>query len=154
MTRYVLPAMPDGVARTTDVPWQEPPSDLDGEEGVIGSMLADPACGPRVAGIIHCKDFTDSGYRRIYRLLTRLSPGDRSPEALRAELHAVVGEAYVEALTDCVPSGANAAWYARRVRDAYRRRRIISAAAEATREAYDGSVSAARAALTDVLAGT
>ena len=148
MTRYTIAAISVSVP-APDAPWRECPSDPDGEAGVLGSVLADPACLPRVAGIVRGGEaFADPRHREAYRALTRLGPGDRSPEALRAELHAIAGARYAEDLAACVPSAANAVWYGLRMRAAYRRREIIRAAALATREAYDGSVAAARAAMT------
>jgi len=122
-----------------------PPHSIEAEVSVLASMMIDPVAFDEVAAIATDEMFYREANRRIFRTLTAVHEmdGDVDVITLRAalsaadELESVGGDGYLASLIDAVPTAANAASYARVVRDRWARRRVIDAGSELIRGAYD-----------------
>ncbi|WP_457631408.1 replicative DNA helicase [Oceanithermus sp.] len=127
-----------------------PPHNLEAEASVLGSALVDNDAIDRVEGLITADAFYKEAHRKIWRaieaLRSRSEPVDlvTLSEELkkRGELDEVGGVTYLVGLSEATPTAAYAEHYARIVAEKAALRRLISAAGEAMRLAYDeaGSV--------------
>ena len=136
-----------------------PPHDLDAETALLGAMLLGPAAV--AAGLELCtpEDFYNPGHSHIFDAIALLAGHDEPVDPvtvsnqLRADnlLEAAGGGGLLTSLQANTPSSSNAAAYARRVAQAARLRRIISAAVEAAEGAYDWNGEAAAKALEHAL---
>ncbi|WP_457637979.1 replicative DNA helicase [Oceanithermus sp.] len=127
-----------------------PPHNLEAEASVLGSALVDNEAIDRVEGLITADSFYKEAHRKIWRaieaLRSRSEPVDlvTLSEELkkRGELEEVGGLTYLVGLSESTPTAAYADHYARIVAEKAALRRLISAAGEAMRLAYDeaGSV--------------
>ncbi|WP_455382651.1 replicative DNA helicase [Salinispira pacifica] len=125
-----------------------PPHSADAEIACLGAILLDPEALGRVLPYLRADDFYKGANSRIFRAILELS--DRSEaidlitltEALRAagDLDTVGGPGYVSTLTSAVPTSANVEYYARIVREASVRRRLLRIAAEITASAFEDGV--------------
>ncbi len=122
-----------------------PPQNRDAERGVIGGILRDPDTLPTVQQIIVADNFYFDAHQKIYQALCDLST-DGQPidlvllyDRLRKnkQLEDVGGQAYLVELWEAVPTGANADYHAKLVRDTAMVRGLIHASNEILREAYD-----------------
>lgn len=118
-----------------------PPQSLEAERAVLGAMLLDSACIERVAAVVSSGDFYRANHATIFGLMLELRDRGEPVDKLvligalkdRGLLDAVGGVVEVDALTNVVPTTANAEHYAKRVRDAARARATLDALAEATK---------------------
>ena len=127
-----------------------PPHNLEAEASVLGSALVDNEAMDRVEGLITADVFYKEAHRKIWRamesLRSRREPVDlvTLAEELKknGELDVVGGITYLVGLSESTPTAAYAAPYARIVAEKAVLRRLIAAAGEAMRLAYDeaGSV--------------
>ncbi|MCE5302845.1 MAG: AAA family ATPase [Planctomycetaceae bacterium] len=129
-----------------------PPQDLDAERAVIGSILLDPPHLDEVREIVRPEDFHADANRRLYSHFLQMRNGGTGTidttlllDHLRqaGDLEAIGGEsggaaAYLAEVAHSVPYAANAAYYARIVRDKAESRRVIHTAAELLHDAYNG----------------
>lgn len=114
------------------------PCDLDAERAVLGAVILGGNAPAEVAAILTPAAFHDLGHRAVYRAAQALVDAGQAIDVvtLRAELlrhgvgDAVISLSALAAFTDAVPSAANAAHYAERVRDCWVRRRIIAVGRE------------------------
>ena len=112
------------------------PHNPEAEQGVIGSILIDNAALVEIATLIEPADFHDTRLRMIYQaalgLQSRQVPVDMVMlmTALKdaGQLADAGGASYLAELIDYVPTAAHAGHYARIVRKAAIRRRLIEAA--------------------------
>jgi replicative DNA helicase len=126
---------------------RQPPVDLECEKGVIGSIFLDPHVCDEVLLVLDANDFHSDANRVIYRAIIELHNKGRKPVAeavhsiLKQQklLDEVGGLEYLLAIADAEPHAANAVFYAKQVRDAALKRRLIYTATETLREAYDGT---------------
>jgi replicative DNA helicase len=122
-----------------------PPQNLDAEKGVLGSLLLDPNLCDDVALVVHVEDFYADANQKLFRhLMAMRDQGKRIDtllltERLRSEgdFEAIGGAAYLAEVAQSVPYAANAAYYARIVRDKATLRSLIHAGSEILRDAYD-----------------
>lgn len=122
-----------------------PPHNIEAEEAVIGSVLIDPESFFDVAQFLNADDFYLVRHRWIWSAFTDLHD-KRSPIDLltvqeeldrRNQLGEVGGPAYLTRLITLTPTAFNAPAYGRLVEEAATRRRLILAASEIARLAYD-----------------
>lgn len=122
-----------------------PPHNIEAEEAVIGSVLIDPESFFDVAQFLKPDDFYIVKHRWIWGVFVALHDL-RSPIDLltvqeelerRAQLAEVGGPAYLTRLITLTPTAFNAPAYGRLVEEAATRRRLIQAASEIAKLAYD-----------------
>ena len=127
-----------------------PPHNLEAEASVLGSALVDNDAMDRVEGLITADAFYKEAHRKIWRAMEALRARSEPVDLVtlaeelkkRGELEEVGGITYLVGLSEATPTAAYAEHYARIVAEKAALRRLISAAGEAMRLAYDeaGSV--------------
>ncbi|MBY0458955.1 MAG: replicative DNA helicase [Gemmataceae bacterium] len=122
-----------------------PPHNRDAERGVLGGVLRDPDTLPTVQQHVVGDNFYFDAHQKIYQALCDLS-NDNQPidlvllyDKLRKnkQLEDVGGQAYLVELWEAVPTGANAEYHAKLVKDAAMVRGLIHAGNEILRDAFD-----------------
>ena len=121
------------------------PYNVEAEEAVIGSVLINPDAYYEVASTLRAEDFYSVKHRWIWNafaaLHDRQTPIDQltTQEELDAkgQLDDIGGFAYLTQLVTRVPSAFNVAAYGKLVGEAATRRRLIRAAGEVAKLAYD-----------------
>lgn len=122
-----------------------PPSNGDAEKRLIGGIFRHPAIIGAVLLIVGHEDFYHDQNRRIFAALSRLSHRNAPidlvsvSEQLRStgDLEAVGGPGYLAELWEAEPTGANAEYHAKLVRECSLVRSLIHVANEILRDAYD-----------------
>lgn len=126
-----------------------PPQDSDAEQAVIGSVLLAPDSVPDLAALLEPTDFYQDVHQLVWATILALYES-RTPidavtlhRALKDQGHIerVGGLAYISTLARSVPTAAHVAHYARQVKEASVRRRLIREATAVVSEAYDAGVS-------------
>ncbi|MCL5998362.1 MAG: replicative DNA helicase [Chloroflexi bacterium] len=119
-----------------------PPHSVEAEEAVLGSLLIDPAAAPRVAVFLNAEDFYIVKNGWIYQAIMAI--GEKadlltvSAELARQNLFEEVGgDSYLAQLTTSVPTALNIEAYAHLVENYALRRRMINAASDVAKLAYD-----------------
>ena len=120
------------------------PFSLEAEQSVLGSILIDPETFNIIAGILKSDDFHVENHREIYLAMQDLYLQNRSIDVVtlidtlvhRGVLEQEKCEEYVKLLVGVVPSAANAADYARIVKDKSLLRHLIEASEEISDSAY------------------
>ena len=121
------------------------PYNLEAEEAVIGSVLIDPNAYYEVASTLRPEDFYSVKHRWIWNAFAALheqhTPIDQltTQDVLdsRGHLEEIGGFAYLTQLVTRVPTAFNVAAYGKLVEDAATRRRLIQAAGDVAKLAYD-----------------
>jgi replicative DNA helicase len=125
------------------------PHSREAEEAVIGSVLINPEAYYDVASILKSDDFYIHRHRWIWETFTHLHE-QRSPIDLltvseeldqQGKLAEVGGPAYLSALINNVPSSLHAEAYGRIVEETAIRRRMLSAANDIAKLAYQQDAS-------------
>lgn len=128
------------------------PHDLEAERAVLGAVLIDNATYDRVGELLVADDFFRRAHAAIWSsIVVMLNEKKTAVDliSLRVELERhsefdeVGGPAYISALTDGIPRSANIEHYARIVREASTRRKLIAAAKKILCDAYETEISAA-----------
>ena len=122
-----------------------PPSNLDAEKSVLGSVLLDNDVFSALEGTLQAEHFYKEGHRKIYRAMDRLyrrnEPMDlvTLTEEMRqtGELEAVGSVPYLIGLADAVPTAAYAESYAKIVREKAVLRDLIGASGQIMQRAYE-----------------
>jgi replicative DNA helicase len=129
-------------ARTDRVP----PHNEEAEQAVLGSMMLSGEAIAQVADLgLRAEDFYRSAHRQIFVSLTALYARGEPVDAVTAieelrragTLEGIGGALYIQHLVETVATPASAAHYARIVADHALLRRLIEAAGEVLRGAYD-----------------
>ncbi len=131
---------------------RELPQDIEAEQGLLGSILLDPA---RVLDICTAKGvvaeaFVEPSHRSIYAAITRLASKGQPVDGITVsnflkgtgDLEAVGGVRALTELMDRTPTSAHAGYYAELVMEQYLRRCILGAVREVEANVYDSSQSA------------
>src|SRR5918999_1311712 len=126
---------PDGV----------PPQNLEAEESVLGAMMLAPGAIGAVSEILDAGDFYRESHAIIYRAAVSLYAKGEPVDAItlvdeleqRGELDAIGGRVRIHELAALVPATANAAHYARIVREMATLRGLITAGQEIARLGWD-----------------
>lgn len=124
------------------------PYNLEAEEAVLGALLIDPMGILRVP-FLRAEDFYLQKNRWIYEAVTNIHGRNVQVDflTLTAELErtgrldGIGGAAYVSQLITVVPSAINIEFYGRIVEEMAVRRRLLDAASDIARMAFDESVS-------------
>jgi replicative DNA helicase len=122
-----------------------PPQNLEAEESVLGAMMLSPGAIGAVSEILDAGDFYRESHARIYRAALALYAKGEPVDAItlvdeleeRGELEHVGGRVRVHELAALVPATANAAHYARIVREMATLRGLIRAGSEIARIAAE-----------------
>lgn len=123
-----------------------PPSNLEAEMALLGSILIDRDLMPRIAPIVRPGDFYAQLHEAIFIAIVALyeaaAPIDKVAlaEELRSRgmLDKIGGLAYLTSLMDTVPTAASAEYYAKIVREKASLRGLIHLGGEITGFGYDG----------------
>ena len=127
-----------------------PPHSRDAEEGVLGGILRDPEILSSVIQIIRADNFYFDAHQKTFQAILDLY-NDNQPIDLvllferlqkNKQLEDVGGRDYLARLWESVPTGANAEYHAKLVRDTAMIRSLIHSGNEILRDAFDRSQSA------------
>lgn len=124
---------------------RQPPYSLEAEVSVLGGMLIDNDASARAIEIADDSMFYREANRRLFRAMIRLFERGEVVDVVTLneelkntnELEAVGGAPYLAELLDAVPTAANIDYHARIVRNKALLRRLIDAASDIIRDAYD-----------------
>jgi replicative DNA helicase len=124
---------------------RQPPYAPEAEISVLGGMLIDPDAVSKAVEVVDESMFYREANRRVFRSMARLfqrgsiiDPVTVSEELKNTEeLDSVGGMAYLAELLDAVPTAANVEYHARIVRERALLRRLIEAASQVIRDAYE-----------------
>src|ERR1700674_5855683 len=102
-----------------------PPQNLEAEESVLGAMMISPGAIGAVSEVLDAGDFYRESHAKVYRAALALYAKGEPVDAItltdeleeRGELEAVGGRVRLHELAALVPASANAAHYARIVRE-------------------------------------
>jgi replicative DNA helicase len=122
-----------------------PPQNTEAEMSLLGSVLIDTDAIVKVAGVVTPEDFYDQKNKHIFAALKHLYESHSPIDVLtvtdelrgKKQLDAIGGPAYLNELTNFVPTAAHVAQYAEIVADKAIRRRLITATAEISDISYD-----------------
>ncbi|MDB5072305.1 MAG: replicative helicase [Candidatus Eremiobacteraeota bacterium] len=122
-----------------------PPSNLEAEMALLGSILVDKEMMAAVSEIVQPADFYaslhESIFLALYALYERGEPLDKVALAEelrnRGMLDKIGGMAYLNSLMDTVPTAASAEYYARIVREKSTLRGLIHAGTKVTQLGYE-----------------
>jgi replicative DNA helicase len=125
-----------------------PPSNVDAEQAVIGSLLLDRDALVKVSGWLQPDDFFRDSHRFIYEAMLELSARNQPSDIVtvtdelerRDQLTAVGGVAYVHSLATVVPTAIHIEHYARIVQRTSLKRRLISVAGRIASIGYDDAL--------------
>src|SRR3954470_24005500 len=122
-----------------------PPQNLEAEESVLGAMLLSPGAIGAVSEVLDAGDFYRESHAKIYRGALALYARGEPVDAItlvdeleeRGELEDVGGRVRLHELAALVPATANAAHYARIVREMATLRGLISAGQQIAQLGWD-----------------
>ena len=122
-----------------------PPQNLDAEESVLGAMLLAPGAIGAVSELLDAGDFYRESHARIYRAALALYAKGEPVDAItlvdeleqRGELEDSGGRTRIHELAALVPATANAAHYARIVREMATLRGLIAVGGEIARLGWE-----------------
>ncbi|HPB64191.1 MAG TPA: replicative DNA helicase, partial [Mesotoga sp.] len=124
-----------------------PPSSVESEEAVLGSILIDPDVVPDIMELLTSQDFYLRKHQLIFATMERLfdegNPVDivSVTERLRTSgsLEEIGGEVELAKLADLVPTSANFSYYAKTVKEKSLLRSLITAASSIVESAYENN---------------
>ncbi|MBX9584099.1 MAG: replicative DNA helicase [Gemmataceae bacterium] len=127
-----------------------PPHSREAERGVLGGILRDPEVLSAVVMVVRPDNFYFDAHQKIFQAVLDLNAEGQPidivllQERLRKtkQLADVGGQEYLFDLWDAVPTGANAEYHAKIVRDDAMVRSLIHSGNEILRDAYDRTQSA------------
>jgi replicative DNA helicase len=122
-----------------------PPQNLDAEESVLGSMMLSPVAIGAVSEVLDAGDFYRESHAKIYRAALGLYARGEPVDAItlideleeRGDLEGAGGRERIHELATLVPATANAAHYARIVREMATLRGLIRAGQEVARLGWE-----------------
>jgi len=122
-----------------------PPQNLEAEESVLGAMMLSPGAIGAVSEILDAGDFYRESHAKIYRAALALYAKGEPVDAItlvdeleeRGELEDAGGRVRIHELAALVPATANAAHYARIVREMATLRGLIRAGGEISRLGWE-----------------
>ena len=122
-----------------------PPQNLDAEESVLGAMMLSPGAIGAVSEILDAGDFYRESHAKIYRAALSLYARGEPVDAItlvdaleeRGELEDAGGRIRIHELAALVPAAANAAHYARIVREMATLRGLIRTGQEIARLGWE-----------------
>jgi replicative DNA helicase len=122
-----------------------PPQNLEAEESVLGAMMLSPGAIGAVSEILDASDFYRESHAKVYRAALALYAKGEPVDAItlvdeleeRGELEDAGGRVRIHELAVLVPATANAAHYARIVREMATLRGLIRAGGEISRLGWE-----------------
>ena len=122
-----------------------PPQNLDAEESVLGAMMLSPGAIGAVSEVLDASDFYRESHAKIYRASLSLYARGEPVDAItlvdeleeRGDLDDAGGRERIHELAALVPATANAAHYAKIVREMATLRGLIRAGAEVARLGWE-----------------
>src|SRR5207253_7451529 len=122
-----------------------PPQNLEAEESVLGAMMISPGAIGAVSEILDAGDFYRESHAKIYRAALAQYAKGEPVDAItlvdeleeRGDLENVGGRGRIHELASLVPATANAAHYARIVREQATLRGLIRAGSEIASLGWD-----------------
>ncbi|MCW1967837.1 MAG: replicative DNA helicase [Anaerolineae bacterium] len=119
-----------------------PPNHIEAEEAVLGSLMIDPSATPRVASFLRPSDFYVVKHGWIYSAIQACgNEADLLTVAANLAsqnlLEEVGGEGYLAQIMASVPTALNVEAYGHLVEDMALRRRMLNAAGDVAKLAYD-----------------
>lgn len=119
-----------------------PPNHIEAEEAVLGSLMIDPSATPRVASFLRPNDFYVVKHGWIYSAIQACgNEADLLTVAANLAsqnlLEEVGGEGYLAQIMASVPTALNVEAYGHLVEDMALRRRMLNAAGDVAKLAYD-----------------
>ena len=122
-----------------------PPSNLEAEEALLGSLLIDPDAIFDVASFLKPDGFYLETNKWIYAAVLALNERNEPVDLItltdelrrREQLEELGGETYIIGLINIVPTSVNARYYGRIVESAALRRRMLQAATTIANLAYE-----------------
>ena len=125
-----------------------PPHHLEAEKSVLGAMLQSNQAVMLAVETLTDKDFFDPAHQEIYSAMTAVSAQGRPVDLVtvdeelerRGSLAGVGGLEYLVALSQFVPTTANAGAYIRIIDEKATLRRLIDAANGISKDCYDGQM--------------
>jgi replicative DNA helicase len=122
-----------------------PPQNLDAEESVLGAMMLSPGAIGAVSEVLDAGDFYRESHAKIYRAALSLYARGEPVDAItlvdaleeRGDLEDAGSRGRIHELAALVPATANAAHYARIVREMATLRGLIRAGSEVARLGWD-----------------
>ena len=122
-----------------------PPQNIEAEQAVLGSLLIDREGVIRVAPFLRPEDFYRESHAQIYQAVLDLFEQKQPADFVtlcdtlekRGQLDAVGGPAYVTSLINAVPTSIHIEHYGHIVELAALRRRLLDAAGQIARLAYE-----------------
>ncbi len=122
-----------------------PPHSIEAEQSVLGSVLVDASVLERLEGLITADSFYKPAHQKIWRAMEELAARGEPVDLVtlteelrrRGELDEVGGSTYLVGLAEATPTAAYAENYARIVAEKAALRRLIAAAGEVMRLAYE-----------------
>jgi len=136
----------DGRAGNRDETLRRVPGcDLNQEKSVLGSIILECSCFPKVAGIVHADDFYLAAHQIVFRVCKDIAAAGRPFDVelvatelvRRGELEEAGGYQYLHEILETVPHCAHAAYYAREVAVLSQRRKFGAIAENLALEARD-----------------
>lgn len=121
-----------------------PPQNIDAEKSVLGSMLIDNESIHKVIEVLTAEGFYREAHRKVFNAIIALYQRNEPADLItvttelrtKGDLDEVGGATYLSALVDEVPTSANAASYAKIVREKSLRRMLIEGATEIAERGY------------------
>jgi replicative DNA helicase len=122
-----------------------PPQNLDAEESVLGAMMLSPGAIGAVSEVLDAGDFYRESHAKVYRAALGLYARGEPVDAItlvdeleeRGDLEGSGGRERIHELAALVPATANAAHYARIVREMATLRGLIRAGGEVSRLGWE-----------------
>ena len=132
------------------MPTRTPPQNRDADRALLGGVLRDPDVLPDVLAVVRPETFCFDAHWRILAAIADLAGRDAPVDLVslhdelrrRRHLEDIGGVMYLTELWEAVPTGANAKYHAKLVREAALLRGLIHSANEVLRDAYDRTGSA------------
>lgn len=126
------------------------PHNIDAERGVIGGVLRDPEVLSDVQSLLKADHFYLDAHRKLFAAITDLAaenqPFDlvlvRDRLVRKKQFDDAGGVPYLTQLWDAVPTGANAEYHAKIVRETAMVRSLIHASHDIARDSFDNVASA------------
>ncbi|MFO7929898.1 MAG: replicative DNA helicase [Thermodesulfobacteriota bacterium] len=124
-----------------------PPQSLEAEESIISAALLDNNVLLDILDILTPEAFYKSAHQKIFASITELFANDEPVDLVtlterlksKNQLESAGGAVYLAKIVDTAPVPANAAHYARIIRDKAVLRRLISTANDIVQKCYDES---------------
>ncbi|MGY8770186.1 MAG: replicative DNA helicase [Pirellulales bacterium] len=126
---------------------RQPPSNLEAEMGVLGSIFLVPDVIDDVLMVIKINDFYDEANKKLYEHMLNLHDSGRRIDMmllreqlkLAGDLEFIGGSVYLAKVAQSVPNAAHAVYYAEIVKEKATNRNLISAATDILRDSYSES---------------